>query len=163
MRRHSNQGGYVPGTAEENAQDRALNRKYDLFIVPFCESIYPFNGLARSKIGDTQTDGFNQDLKMPASAINTATSLFLATHVPQPLFAAIGRRVVRTYMLLLIATGWASSTSATSSSTPKSNPSPSAFSLVSVDWASIPLVFRTCHCSTPSTTSYRHLLRFVCH
>ncbi len=44
---------------------------------------------------------------MPASAINTATSLFFATYVSlQPLSAAIGKRVGQTYWLGFIAIGW---------------------------------------------------------
>lgn len=103
----SRQGGYTPITAEEKAQHRNLNRKFDLFLVPFCALIYLFNGLDRSNLGNAQTDGFTNDLGMPASAINTATSLFFATYVPlQPFSASIGKKVGQTYWLGIIGVGW---------------------------------------------------------
>lgn len=73
----SRQGGYLPATAEEKAQHRALSRKLDLFLVPFCALIYLFNGLDRSNLGNAQTNGFTTELGIPAEAVNTATSLLL--------------------------------------------------------------------------------------
>jgi hypothetical protein len=106
----SQQGGYTPITAEEKAQHRNLNRKLDLFLVPFCALIYLFNGLDRSNLGNAQTDGFTNDLGMPASAINTATSLSFATYVPlQPFSASIGKKVGQTYWLGIIGVGVSSS------------------------------------------------------
>jgi len=103
----SRQGGYTPITAEEKAQHRNLNRKLDLFLVPFCALIYLFNGLDRSNLGNAQTDGFTKDLGMPASAINTATSLFFATYVPlQPFSVSLGKKVGQTYWLAIIGVGW---------------------------------------------------------
>jgi MFS family permease len=103
----SRQGGYTPITVEEKAQHRALNRKLDLFLIPFCALIYLFNGLDRSNLGNAQTNGFTADLGIPASAINTATSLFFATYVPlQPLSAALGKRVGQSYWLGIIGLGW---------------------------------------------------------
>jgi MFS family permease len=103
----SRQGGYLPATAEEKAQHRALNRKLDLFLVPFCALFYLFNGLDRSNLGNAQTNGFTSDLGIPASAVNTGTSLFFATYVPlQPLSAAIGKKVGQTYWLGIIGIGW---------------------------------------------------------
>jgi MFS family permease len=103
----SDQGGYIPVSAEEKAQHRALNRKLDLFIVPFCACIYLFNGLDRSNLGNAQTNGFTDDLGMPASAINTATSLFFATYVQfQPLSATLGKKVGQTYWLAIMGVGW---------------------------------------------------------
>ncbi|KAI9877393.1 MAG: hypothetical protein M1830_004043, partial [Pleopsidium flavum] len=104
---HSKQGGYIPITAEEKGHHRALNRKFDLFVLPFCVLIYLFNGLDRSNLGNAQTNGFTADLKMPATAINTATSLFFATFVPlQPVSVAIGKKVGQSYYLGIIALGW---------------------------------------------------------
>jgi hypothetical protein len=40
----SKQGGFIPETPEEKKVNRALNRKFDLFILPFCVIIYMFNG-----------------------------------------------------------------------------------------------------------------------
>ena len=67
----SRQGGYLPTTPEEKRYSRALNRKFDLFILPFCVLIYMFNGLDRSNLGNAQTDNFTQDLGMRPEAINT--------------------------------------------------------------------------------------------
>jgi len=78
----SKQGGYTPTTPEEKKISRALNRKFDVFILPLCVLIYLFNGLDRSNLGNAQTDGFTHDLKMRPGAINTATSLFFCTFVP---------------------------------------------------------------------------------
>ncbi len=103
----SRQGGYIPVTPEEKAQHRALNRRLDLFLVPFCALIYLFNGLDRSNLGNAQTNGFTTDLGIPASAINTATSLFFATYVPlQPLSAALGKKFGQSYWLGIIGVGW---------------------------------------------------------
>lgn len=103
----SRQGGYLPSAAEKKAQHRALNRKLDVFLVPFCALIYLFNGLDRSNLGNAQTNGFTSDLGIPASAVNTATSLFFATYVPlQPVSAAIGKKVGQSYWLGIIGVGW---------------------------------------------------------
>jgi MFS family permease len=103
----SRQGGYIPINAEEKAQHRALNRKLDFYMVPFLALIYLFNGLDRSNLGNAQTGGFTNDLGMPASAINTATSLFFATYVPlQPFSAALGKKVGQSYWLGIIGLGW---------------------------------------------------------
>lgn len=103
----SRQGGYIPVTAEEKAQHRALNRKFDLYLIPFCALIYLFNGLDRSNLGNAETDNFSKDLGMPSSAVNFATSLFFATYVPlQPFSAAIGKKVGQSYWLGIIGVGW---------------------------------------------------------
>lgn len=75
----SKAGGYVPITTEEKHQSRALNLKFDLFVLPFCVLIYLLNGLDRSNLGNAQTGGFTNDLGIPADTINTATSLFFCT------------------------------------------------------------------------------------
>jgi MFS family permease len=104
---HSKLGGYIPTTPEEKHQHRALNRKFDLLVLPFCVIIYLLNGLDRSNLGNAQTNGFTKDLKMPATAINTATSLFFATFVPlQPVSVAIGKRLGQSYWLGFIGLGW---------------------------------------------------------
>ena len=104
---HSKLGGYIPTTAEEKHQHRALNRKFDVFVLPFCVIIYLLNGLDRSNLGNAQTNGFTKDLNMPATAINTATSLFFATFVPlQPVSVAVGKRLGQSYWLGFIGLGW---------------------------------------------------------
>jgi len=75
----SKAGGYVPLTADEKRQSRALNRKLDLFVLPICVLIYLLNGLDRSNLGNAQTAGFTKDLGIPADTINTASSLFFCT------------------------------------------------------------------------------------
>lgn len=103
----SKQGGYIPESAEERKYSRALNRKFDFFILPFCVMIYMFNGLDRSNLGNAQTDGFTTDLKMSPSAINTATSLFFTTFVPlQPVSVMIGKKVGQSTYLGIIGLGW---------------------------------------------------------
>lgn len=103
----SKQGGYTPQDAEEKKHSRALNRKFDLYILPFCVLIYMFNGLDRSNLGNAQTDGFTADLHMSPTAINTATSLFFATFVPlQPVSVIIGKKVGQSTYLGIIALGW---------------------------------------------------------
>lgn len=75
----SKAGGYIPRTSEEKHQSRALNLKFDLFVLPFCVLIYLLNGLDRSNLGNAQIGGFTKDLGIPADTINTATSLFFCT------------------------------------------------------------------------------------
>jgi hypothetical protein len=104
---HSKAGGYIPQTSEEKKQSRALNRKFDMFLLPVCVMIYLLNGLDRSNLGNAQTGGLTKDLGIPADTINTATSLFFCTYVPfQPLSTAIGKRVGQARWLSIISLGW---------------------------------------------------------
>ncbi|PSN70327.1 MFS general substrate transporter [Corynespora cassiicola Philippines] len=103
----SRQGGFIPDTPELKKQNRALNRKFDIYILPLCILIYMFNGLDRSNLGNAQTDGFTDDLGMRPSAINTATSLFFTTFVPlQPFSVIIGKKVGQSTYLGIIGLGW---------------------------------------------------------
>jgi MFS family permease len=103
----SKQGGYTPESPEEKKHSRALNRKFDFCILPFCVMIYMFNGLDRSNLGNAQTDGFTSDLHMSPTAINTATSLFFTTFVPlQPFSVWIGKKVGQSTYLGIIGLGW---------------------------------------------------------
>jgi hypothetical protein len=56
--------GYFPVTAEEKAMSRALNRKLDIFLLPFLSLLYLFNGLDRSNVGNAQTDGLSSSSKL---------------------------------------------------------------------------------------------------
>ena len=104
--------GYLPVTAEERAMSRALNRKLDIFLLPFLSLLYLFNGLDRGNVGNAETQGqltvsykiaflrlikpagFTTDIGVAASDLNLAVSLFSITFVIfQPISAAIGRRV----------------------------------------------------------------------
>lgn len=71
--------GYVPTDTKEKHQSRALNRKFDIFVLPICVLIYLLNGLDRSNLGNAATAGFTNDLGIPADTINTASSLFFCT------------------------------------------------------------------------------------
>ena len=48
---------HTPQTAEENAMNRALNRRLDLFLLPFLSLLYLFNGLDRGNVGNAETQG----------------------------------------------------------------------------------------------------------
>lgn len=53
-----------------------------------------FNQLDRTNLGNAQTAGFSDDLHIPSSAVNDASSLFFATYIPfQPFAAALSRRI----------------------------------------------------------------------
>jgi hypothetical protein len=49
--------GYFPVTVEEKAMSRALNVKFDIFLLPFMSLLYLFNGLDRGNVGNAQTQG----------------------------------------------------------------------------------------------------------
>lgn len=49
--------GYYPVTTEEKAINRALNRKLDIFLLPFLSLLYLFNGLDRGNVGNAETQG----------------------------------------------------------------------------------------------------------
>ena len=90
---------------EERMMNRKVNRKIDLFILPFLSLMYLFSGLDRGKslvvcsliegnVGNAQTNGFTSDVGIPADALNNAVSLFFVTFVVfQPISAGIGKRV----------------------------------------------------------------------
>ena len=46
-------------TAEENAMNRALNRRLDIFLLPFLSLLYLFNGLDRGNVGNAETQGMS--------------------------------------------------------------------------------------------------------
>jgi hypothetical protein len=50
--------GYHPSTTEEKAMNIALNRKLDIFLLPFLSLLYLFNGLDRGNVGNAQTQGY---------------------------------------------------------------------------------------------------------
>lgn len=49
--------GHVPVTSEEKALSRALNRKLDVWLLPFLSLLYLFNGLDRGNVGNAETQG----------------------------------------------------------------------------------------------------------
>jgi MFS family permease len=104
--------GYFPVSAEEKAMSRALNRKLDIFLLPFLSFLYLFNGLDRGNVGNAETQGkshslrsdrnhtdvhvagFTTDIGVASADLNLAVSLFFITFVIfQPISSAVGRRV----------------------------------------------------------------------
>jgi len=102
--------GHVPVTVEEKILSRALNRKLDVFLLPFLSLLYLFNGLDRGNVGNAETQGmltpwlnslagfltteagFTKDIGAQPDDLNLAVSLFFITFVLfQPLSAAVGR------------------------------------------------------------------------
>lgn len=49
--------GHVPLTDEEKMLSRALNRKLDVWLLPFLSLLYLFNGLDRGNVGNAETQG----------------------------------------------------------------------------------------------------------
>lgn len=49
--------GFFPRSAEEKALCRAINRKMDIFLLPFLSLLYLFNGLDRGNVGNAATQG----------------------------------------------------------------------------------------------------------
>jgi len=49
--------GYVPSTDEDKAMNRRINRKMDIFLLPFLSLLYLLNGLDRSNVGNAETQG----------------------------------------------------------------------------------------------------------
>jgi hypothetical protein len=49
--------GYYPRSAEEKALCRSINRKMDIFLLPFLSLLYLFNGLDRGNVGNAATQG----------------------------------------------------------------------------------------------------------
>ncbi|KAF7715437.1 MFS-type transporter [Penicillium ucsense] len=86
--------GYHPRTEEEKALSRSVNRKMDLFLLPFLSILYLFNGLDRGNVGNAQTQGFSKDIGVTPNDVNDSVSLFFVTFVIfQPISAAVGRLV----------------------------------------------------------------------
>ncbi|KEF51008.1 uncharacterized protein A1O9_12934 [Exophiala aquamarina CBS 119918] len=84
--------GHIPVTSEEKALSRALNRKLDVWLLPFLSLLYLFNGLDRGNVGNAETQGFTKDIGAHPDDLNLAVSLFFITFVLfQPPSAAAGR------------------------------------------------------------------------
>lgn len=49
--------GYVPSTDEDKAMNRRINRKMDIYLLPFLSLLYLMNGLDRSNVGNAETQG----------------------------------------------------------------------------------------------------------
>lgn len=49
--------GHVPLTNEEKMLSRTLNRKLDVWLLPFLSLLYLFNGLDRGNVGNAETQG----------------------------------------------------------------------------------------------------------
>lgn len=60
--------GHVPVTAEEKGLSRALNRKLDIWMLPFLSLLYLFNGLDRGNVGNAETQGTSTPLSLLLTA-----------------------------------------------------------------------------------------------
>lgn len=49
--------GHEPLTNEERALSRAVNRRMDVYLLPFLSFLYLFNGLDRGNVGNAETQG----------------------------------------------------------------------------------------------------------
>lgn len=49
--------GFYPTTPDERRLSRAVNRKLDIFLLPFLALLYLFNGLDRGNVGNAETQG----------------------------------------------------------------------------------------------------------
>jgi MFS family permease len=97
-------------TSKDTSQNRRINRKMDLALLPFLSLLYLFNGLDRGNVGNAQTQGsfeaplcnshppdergtgFTHDIGVAPDDFNLAVSLFFLTFVLfQPFSAAMGR------------------------------------------------------------------------
>ncbi|KZP01749.1 MFS general substrate transporter [Calocera viscosa TUFC12733] len=86
---------------------KRLNRKLDIYIIPFLATIYLFNGLDRSNLGNAQTDNFSTDIGIPASAVNQATSLFFVTYIPfHPIIVGYGKKMGQTRFITMLCFIW---------------------------------------------------------
>lgn len=54
--------GHVPTTSEEKALNRAVNRKMDIWMLPFLSSLYLMNGLDRGNVGNAETQGTSENI-----------------------------------------------------------------------------------------------------
>ncbi|KAJ9606447.1 hypothetical protein H2200_009408 [Cladophialophora chaetospira] len=99
--------GHIPVTQEERALSRALNRKLDIFLLPFLSLLYLFNGLDRGNVGNAETQGFTKDIGAHSDDLNLAVSLFFITFVLfQPPSAAVGRWIGAKYWVPAIMFCW---------------------------------------------------------
>lgn len=80
--------GYFPATPEEKLLSRSLNRKLDIYLLPFLSLLYLFNGLDRGNVGNAQTQGLYLPLGMRRSTLTAlkgsqrtlALSLMISTY-----------------------------------------------------------------------------------
>ncbi|KIX94011.1 uncharacterized protein Z520_10348 [Fonsecaea multimorphosa CBS 102226] len=99
--------GHIPVTNEEKAMSRALNRKFDIALLPFLSLLYLFNGLDRGNVGNAETQGFTTDIGAHPDDLNLAVSLFFITFVLfQPPSAAVGRYLGAKYWVPVIMVCW---------------------------------------------------------
>jgi hypothetical protein len=85
-------GGHITQTSEETKANRSLNRKLDIWLLPFLSLLYLFSGLDRGNVGFAETQGFTKDIGAKPNDLNDAVSLFFVTFVTlQPISAAAGR------------------------------------------------------------------------
>ncbi|KAH7130010.1 major facilitator superfamily domain-containing protein [Dactylonectria estremocensis] len=76
-------------THKAEVENRALNRKLDVALLPLLSLLYLFNGLDRGNVGNAETQGFTGDIGAEPDDLNKAVSLFFVPFVLlQPASAA---------------------------------------------------------------------------
>ncbi|KAN0068423.1 Major facilitator superfamily domain containing protein [Elaphomyces granulatus] len=99
--------GYYPQTVEDKLLSRSLNRKLDIFLLPFLSLLYLFNGLDRGSIGNAATQNFDEDVGIKPDDVNDAVSMFFITFVTfQPISAAVGRMVGARHWIPFLMLSW---------------------------------------------------------
>ncbi|KAF5014263.1 hypothetical protein F66182_14818 [Fusarium sp. NRRL 66182] len=99
--------GFFPRSAEEKVLCRSINRKMDIFLLPFLSLLYLFNGLDRGNVGNAATQGFAHDIGVTSNDINNAVSLFFITFVIfQPISAACGRILGAKHWIPMLMVVW---------------------------------------------------------
>ncbi|KAF9690641.1 hypothetical protein EKO04_011517 [Ascochyta lentis] len=88
-------------------KSQRVNRKIDLALLPFLSTLYLFNGLDRSNVGNAETQGFSTEIGAVPDDLNLAVSLFFVTFVLlQPPSAAVGRWLGAKHWITLMMLGW---------------------------------------------------------
>ncbi|KAH7013237.1 major facilitator superfamily domain-containing protein [Ilyonectria destructans] len=94
-------------THEFEIQNRALNRKIDVALLPLLSLLYLFNGLDRGNVGNAETQGFTSDIGAQPEDLNEAVSLFFVTFVLlQPVSAAVGRYIGARHWIPITMFSW---------------------------------------------------------
>ncbi|KAJ4985597.1 major facilitator superfamily transporter [Stagonosporopsis vannaccii] len=92
---------------DRNRDARRVNRKIDTALLPFLSTLYLFNGLDRSNVGNAETQGFSTEMGATPDDLNLAVSLFFITFVLlQPPSAAMGRWLGAKHWITIMMLGW---------------------------------------------------------
>ncbi|KAG8214481.1 major facilitator superfamily domain-containing protein [Butyriboletus roseoflavus] len=75
------QPGNISISKYDSPEDRRLRRKVDARLLPILTLLFLLSFLDRTNIGNAKLDGLTTDLGMPASAYNTALTLYFVGYV----------------------------------------------------------------------------------